>query len=1190
MLQKLLRFEILYQSKQRALPIFMLLFFALGFFQGGIGQAPAQVDYNSAYQISYFTTISSLGCVFIIMFFAISGVIRDKKYQMESLIYTTSLQKKYFYWSRFIGIFLFSVLGFSLFLPGFWMGVSISDLDPNRIASFQLSRYVWVFFVIVVPNIFICTSLIFSVSILSKSNLATYASAVLIYIFYFITAFYSNSPIMASSIPASPESMYIAALIDPFAVATLFEHTQFWTPFDKSTLMLSFSNSYAWNRILWLGFSCLLLGVIYRLFSFRKSSQKVKKKQKKQALQTAPKPYIPVVSQTNRISQWIAFGSSLRIDIKGIFKSLPFLAVILTLFGTSILEIYSRIFEGGSYGDSWYPYTNLLLEIVMELVPILSLILIVFYGGELLWKARDQKFDSILHTSPTLNWVFFLSKLTALALVPILLIATVVIVCILFQLFNGYTDLEIAQYLTVFYHYGATLLVAAMISIFIQSVVKSKYLGMGITGCILLFLGTSLSANIGIEHPMLRVGYMPVPVYSNMAGYAIQASAFHQYAIYWIAFGAILSVLSLKFWKRGVVGSGRFRESVYLQTWKRWEVAGLGISCVLFVIAGIVFFHELHIENTYMNSDDRMDYAEQYERMFKKYDTIPRLHYMDIKTEVAIYPSVEKYTIDADYILVNKNKAPVTHLFLTERKLLSEIQIDQAKLIFKDTVYGTYLFKFHTPILPQETTRLRYRFTKQSSPYNVDRMIVKNGTYMRHDMFEPALGYRSSMEISNPHERKTRGLPPQKTETEEDAHLYSNKAQYGDITYETIVSTDHHQIAIAPGNLEQKWTNNGRNYFQYKFPEKNIPSLAYFSADYELKQHIYNGISLEYYYHPGHDINHTTINTSTQRTLDYCISNFGSYPFDHLRIAEIPSFHPFGGAAHPGLINMVEDNLYLIDIRNTETFNLVSKRTIHEVAHQWWGMILSPKNVDGASFIVEGFAKYTEGVVLEKMYGKGALWELNKASNTNYFRGRTFTEIKEPPLYLVDRENYLAYGKSSLVMLSLRDLIGEEALNKVLHTLTQKHGQDHEYSVHTLEFLDGLYKVTPQEYHILVDEWMKKIVRYDLSIGTSSYKRLDTGMYEITMEVKAKRFMTLEDGSEKEIAIHEPLQIGLFKKHPKSLGINDTPVYLQSHVIKDASTQLKIQVETVPTMMAIDPFLTRVDRIYSDNIKELEKE
>ena len=153
-----------------------------------------------------------------------------------------------------------------------------------------------------------------------------------------------------------------------------------------------------------------------------------------------------------------------------------------------------------------------------------------------------------------------------------------------------------------------------------------------------------------------------------------------------------------------------------------------------------------------MNSDERMNYAEQYERKFKVYDSIPRLYYIGMKTEVAIYPNEHKYSVNADYILVNKNEVPVTHLFITERKILAEIKLDNAKMVLKDTVFGTYLFKFTKPIHPDGTTRLRYSFTKQSSPFKVDRTILKNGTYIRHDMFEPVLGYRKSMELSIAHE------------------------------------------------------------------------------------------------------------------------------------------------------------------------------------------------------------------------------------------------------------------------------------------------------------------------------------------------------------------------------------------------------------------------------------------------------
>ena len=41
------------------------------------------------------------------------------------------------------------------------------------------------------------------------------------------------------------------------------------------------------------------------------------------------------------------------------------------------------------------------------------------------------------------------------------------------------------------------------------------------------------------------------------------------------------------------------------------------------------------------------------------------------------------------------------------------------------------------------------------------------------------------------------------------------------------------------------WEENDRHYYQYRFPTKNIPSLAYFSGKYELKKSAYKDISIE---------------------------------------------------------------------------------------------------------------------------------------------------------------------------------------------------------------------------------------------------------------------------------------------------------------------------------------------------------
>jgi len=319
MFRHLLQFEALYQSRQYALPILSAIYFMIGYVMGGDGQAPAQVNYNSAYQIRYFTSLFSLSTVFIVMFFVVSGVLRDRHYGMEPLLFSTPIKKRLFFLSRFSGVFIFSLLSFSTIFIGFWAGLAMSDLDAQRIAPFDLWPYLWSFIVIALPNTFFCSAVIFSIGILSKNAVATYASAVLLYILYFITAFYSNSPIMASSIPASPEAMRIAALMDPFAAATFFEYTQFWTPYDKSHQALSFKDLYLWNRLLWTSASILILLATYYIFSFRKNARKVKKNIVLEHRPIESIYYTPLAPKSSLRGQWRALVSLLRIDLKGVF-------------------------------------------------------------------------------------------------------------------------------------------------------------------------------------------------------------------------------------------------------------------------------------------------------------------------------------------------------------------------------------------------------------------------------------------------------------------------------------------------------------------------------------------------------------------------------------------------------------------------------------------------------------------------------------------------------------------------------------------------------------------------------------------------------------------------------------------------------------------------------------------------------
>ncbi len=1184
MFNKIILFELKYQFKQRAFLLLSLVFFLLGLQLGNQGYGRGTGIYNSSQSISEITGILTLGCVFIIMFFTINGVLRDKHYNIQQIIFSTSVKKYQYFWSQFIGVFLMSSLAFCMFLVGFAITTVFPNLDPELVNTFQLSHYLWSILIIVLPNIFICTSIIFSVSILSKNNVATYVSAILIYVFYFLCSIFLNSPVMAQATPISADSYALAALFDPFGLSAMFEQTQYWTAFQKDTLSLSFSGHFMWNRILWMGTSLAILFATYRLFSFRKSQQKVKKIKTLFEEQTQNQDYKPAKVIVNKKSHQRAFISLLKLELKSVFRSLPFVGILILWAVIVFVEIISRINEGGAYNDSLYPVTNLLLELFTNPLTALSYILIVFYSGEIIWRERSLNISGIIDCTPTSNSAFYLSKFVALILLPSFLIILGIIIAIGFQIGFGYYQFEFTHYLSLFYYPGISILFFSLLALFIQSLVRNKYLGMGITGLIIIFFGTNFSSSIHIEHPLLLMGNLPSLSYTNMNGFDGITKGYNHLSIYWLAFGSILSLLSFRLWQRGVISSSSFRFKQSFSNWSKKSTIIMASLLVLFVSSGATVYYNTNIINDYSTSSDNLDYREAYERQYKKYEDIEGLFPTKIETKVDLFPSENRYIVEASYVLKNKGELILNELLVTEKEILSTISIENASLIKHDPKFGVYIFRFNEPIQPNDEVVFKFTLEKQLKGFETNNNIVNNGTYIMLRDFKPSLGYRNGFEISNAVEREKRELPKQAEVEVTDDHIQNTQSYLGRVYYKTIISTDINQTALGSGELINEWKENNRNYYHYASDSLMMPTIGYFSAKYEKKIRYHNGLKVEQYFHSGHDFNVDRIEESILETLDYCTENFGSYPFNHIRIAEIPSHWGFGGFAHPGTISMTEDRLYLVDLRDPTDFDLVAKRTIHEVAHQWFGHILGAKNIEGGSVFVEGFAKYTEAVVMDKMYGKSAVWELSRNANKRYFTWRAYDTELEPPLYKVEGQGYLSYGKSYTVMTALRDLIGEKTLNGVLKTMIDRHRDKVALEVTTLEFLNELYKVTPTPYHELIDDWFKRVITYDLEIKESSYKALANGTYEISVSVKAKRFET-KDGEEiKQITINEPIKIGVFTTHPSNVKDNSSILYYESNTIDKEETVLKIIVNEMPKHIAIDPFGTRSDENFTDNL------
>src|SRR5690606_20434945 len=108
---------------------------------------------------------------------------------------------------------------------------------------FRLNYYFNSFLIIVLPNIFLCTTIICSTAWLSKNKMLVYLSGLFIYVLYMVGSIFSNSPLLAGASPVSDRLMSISAKLDPFGMAAFYEQTRYWTAIEKNTVVLGLSGN-----------------------------------------------------------------------------------------------------------------------------------------------------------------------------------------------------------------------------------------------------------------------------------------------------------------------------------------------------------------------------------------------------------------------------------------------------------------------------------------------------------------------------------------------------------------------------------------------------------------------------------------------------------------------------------------------------------------------------------------------------------------------------------------------------------------------------------------------------------------------------------------------------------------------------------------------------------------------------------
>jgi ABC-2 type transport system permease protein len=1130
MIGELARFEWRYHTRQISFAAAAVLFLLFGVALTATGFGPANVHVNSPYSIVQSTGVLSLFAVFILAVFSANAIVRDRDFRMEEIVFSTAIEKRPFLGARFGGSFLAAMTAFSASLLGMMSATLLPSIERTRLGAFHPAHYVWALLVIALPNLLFAAVVLFAIATLTRSLLATSVGAVLMYVLYLAAAAMTNSPLMAGAVPSASDGFPLGALLDPFGLSAFFQQTRYWTPAERNANLPSLTGVFLANRVLWIAVAGVLFAVVYRVFAFRliAGAKKRGARRRDDEPRDATTPIVPYERVAARVPH--AYWSAVRIELLSFVRSLPFLALTLLWAGLALSTMASDV-GSGEYGASLIPTTGIVLSTIQAPLQLIALIVLIYFSAELVWRERMLRFDGILHATPSSSATFVLSKWTVLAALTAILIATGSVVAVLFQLANGAPRIDVLAIAEFAWFGGAPLVLFAAAMLLIHTLVPNKYLGILIAVVLAALLK---NANVNL---LWRYSATPPVAWSDMNRFGPFAAECNRYIVHWALVAALFVLLAVVMWR----GTRRLSHAT------RIAAALLGLA----IVASAMQLYD---------GSDPLQWRADYEKTYAKFATLPRPHIVAVRADVSLYPNAGRYDVRGEQQLRNDTPQAIGRVLvsLPNDVHAASVTMPGATLVTSDTRFGQYWFTLVPPLAPGASTELRFAFSS-SEPQTA---VVANGSFVSGSRAFPSIGYRPSYELSDPVERRKHDLAPRA----EDADESDENGDDGWLAVDVTLSTSADQRAVTSGTVVREWVANGRRFMHYRTARAVPNALAFASATYAVARAQEGGVGIAVYYDPSHGANVARMLRAARESLRTFTAAFGPYPHAQLKLVEVPSpGNNFGGLARPDTIFIGENRGFLIDARDARHLDLVTRRVAHEVAHQWWGLDVTPVAGPGASMIAESLTKYSELVILRQLYGG----EIERESLTYeldlYLAGRAAARDAEVPLVRTGNDAYLYYRKGALVLHAVEQLLGAPALHAALRAFrAQEAGPAHHPT--TARLLAQLDAVATPEQQRLIHRWCSEIVLYDLKLDAANARRRADGRFDVTLRVIAHPLPEPED-----------LDLALY-----AAG-DETPFAMTKQRLHDGVNDIALVADRLPTSAAVDPYLCRIDRNRFDN-------
>ncbi|MGA8429543.1 MAG: M1 family aminopeptidase [Candidatus Sulfotelmatobacter sp.] len=1215
-------FELKFRFKSLSTYVYFCLWLCFSFLCvasesfGPIGNSNGKVLLNSAYANTFNNIYAALFGVIIIAAIFGTSILRDFQRDTYQILFTKPISKFAYLGGRWAGSFVATVFAFSATMIGTYLGTFAPWADHTRIAPNHLWAYLQPFLSTIVVQIFFLGSAFFVVAALTRKIFIVYLQGVALFMLYliFITVFFATRSL----------ERFWSGIFDPVGVILLDDVTRYWTVIEKNALFVSWAPALAngvflYNRLLWMSLGlivlfagCALFPMSVEALTARSQGRRAAKAKEQDLAEAVPvrslvTSQIPTVhyafTPATTFAQYISLS---RLRLRNILRDIPFWGILALLVA---LGINNGHFAGRLADRNVWPVTYLMVQSVEGSALLFLYIVATLYVAELLWRERDTHFDGIHDALPMRESTDWLSRLTAVVVVELILLVAVMIVGVLMQTIDGYYHYEFLQYFKELYLVTFPQVFAfILLAFFVQTVVSNKFVGHGIM--IGLFVIVPILYSFGWENTLYLPGQVPVYTYSDMNGYGHFVPALFWSIVYWLGITSVFAVASIALARRGAEDSFRARARLALQRSPRL-VPFASLFAVIAIGSGAWYYYNAHVLNEYLNSQSRRDIASDYEKHFKQYENLLQPKVTAVDATVNIYPERRSFAGTVTMTLQNKTAQAIPQIHITDQqKSVSNLKFDRPFHLVSASPRNLYsIYALDQPLQPGETITLTCNIGHQTSGFRDGNELPEfayNGTFFDSGYF-PTIGYDTNIELDDPRRRHEEHLPPleEMAHRGDPVHSINNVFFRGAsdwITYHSIVSTSADQTAIAPGYLQKQWQANGRNFYEYSMGSTHIMDFfAFISGRYQTRREPYHGpggdAPLEVYYDPAHTYDVDDMLAGSRAGLDYYQNAYSPYQFSQFRIFEFPRYRTFA-QSFPNTVPYSEAIGFIGRVVKPTDIDFTYFVTAHELGHQWWGHQLIGSDVEGSNMMSESLAEYSALQVMAHKYGRDLMHRYLRNELDTYLRGRAGETRHEPPLALVQREPYVWYQKGGQILYTLADYIGEDKFNLALHNFLMQYryaNANNQVDAHdnaaAAAALDGPYPdtrmlveairaQTPPELQYMVDDGFNRIVLYDNKAVSATSQKQPDGKYKVTLEVQARKMQADGNGAETPMLLADYIEIGVFSGKKDE----EKPLYLKKEKLTDEHKTFVITVDEQPTLAGIDPYNKLIDRNADDNM------